>query len=228
MDELFLAGVGHIHGTNELPIPQDRDLVAHAEDFFQPVGDVDHGDAVRLQFGEHPEQDVDLCVGQRRGGLVQDEQLALFQKGLGDLHQLAVGHRDILDLGLTVDVDAHVRKDRTAALKHGLGVDQGTAADLLADKQVFPDGQLRHQIELLIHHADSRCLGLNGGQAGVGLAAGDDAAALRCDSAGENFAQGGFARAVFSDQGVDLPFPKIDADMIQHGNGAIALGQALR
>ena len=70
------------------------------------VGDEDHAHTAGLQVVDHTEQRIDLASGQRRGGLVQDQQAGVLGEGLGDLDQLLARDPELADALVEVDVQA--------------------------------------------------------------------------------------------------------------------------
>ena len=65
--------VGGSSAELHLPVAQDRDRVAHPQHLLQVVRDVDERDARGAQVGQDVEEDVDLGLRERGGGLVEDE-----------------------------------------------------------------------------------------------------------------------------------------------------------
>ena len=114
---------------------------------------------------------------------------------LGDAHQ-----------GGGVDADVQ-GVQQLLGLGVGLGrVDeQAQAHGLFADEDVLGHGQVGHEVQLLVDHADAQGLGrLRPVQLHL-FPFIEDAAAVFFVDAVEHLHQGGFPRAVFPDQRVNLP-----------------------
>ena len=97
-----------------------------------------------------------------------------------------------------------------------LGLIQEQAlAGLPANEDVLCDGQVLHQVQLLVHDADAPVLGILG-TVDFDLLTEilDDAIVLGVD-AGQNFHQRGFARAVFADQSQNFARPDFQLRVIQ-------------
>ncbi len=60
------------------------DAIAHPQDFFEPMGDVDDADAFGAQLGEDLVQALGILRRQHSGGLVEDDDLELTRQRLGD------------------------------------------------------------------------------------------------------------------------------------------------
>ena len=55
-DELFLVGLRNALGRDERSVAQNGDAVGQLKDFFQPVGNIDDGDSLRLQAPNQGEE----------------------------------------------------------------------------------------------------------------------------------------------------------------------------
>ena len=75
-------------------------------------------DATRRQAPDDAEQAVHLRWGQRRGRLVEDEDLGVRREGPGQLHELHLGDAQLLDRRVGRDVEPDLgRSSRTARLR---------------------------------------------------------------------------------------------------------------
>ena len=89
-DHRFQRELGHRRRDDMLAVAQDRGAVGDAEDLVHAVRDVDDGDALAAQLADIVEQALDLVARQRRGRLVEHQDLAGLRRRLDDLGQLAV------------------------------------------------------------------------------------------------------------------------------------------
>ena len=48
-NQLFLVGLRHAFGRDQRSVAQNGDPIGQLKDFFQPVGNIDDGDSLRLQ-----------------------------------------------------------------------------------------------------------------------------------------------------------------------------------
>jgi hypothetical protein len=83
---------GGRRGEHEPAVPHDRHPLAAREHLLQPVRDEQDGGAAAPQRHHDLEQPVYLDIGQRRRGLVHDQDPGLQGERLGDLDDLLVGH----------------------------------------------------------------------------------------------------------------------------------------
>ena len=72
------------------------------------MGDVDDGDPTVLQPPDDAKQIVGLVLGQRRSRLVEHHDPRLAAVSLGDLHQLALTGREVLDYQRRVEIDVQL------------------------------------------------------------------------------------------------------------------------
>ena len=92
MGELVARQLAH-----RAPVAQHHDAVGAGHDLAEPVRDVDHCDAVRLQIGDHLQQPLGLRQRQARGRLVHDDDARVERERLGDLDHLPLRDRQIVD-----------------------------------------------------------------------------------------------------------------------------------
>ena len=125
------------------------------------VRDVDDADAALLEPRDHLEQPRALGVRQRRGRLVEEQDLRLPLEHPRDLDELLLGHFEPAHLGARVDRDAEARRERVArAVVRRRPVDPAeAAARQAAEKDVLGDAQRRHEAQLLVHEADPETRG---------------------------------------------------------------------
>ncbi len=74
-----------VHG---LPIPQHRDAVADGAQFFQPVRDVDDAHLALAQRSHDAEHLFGFRAGERRSGLIENQQAGAMLNRAADLHHL--------------------------------------------------------------------------------------------------------------------------------------------
>ena len=90
-DQPVLVQLGDGEGLDDTPVAHDGDAVGHPEDLVEPVRDVEDGDPLAREAPDDPEELVYLLLGQRRRGLVHDDDLRVDGERLGDLDPLHLG-----------------------------------------------------------------------------------------------------------------------------------------
>ena len=108
------AGLAH---ARDAAILHDRDPVRDLEDLRHAMRDVDDRDALRGEAPDDPEQVAALVDGQRRGGLVEDQELELVRQPLGDLDHLLLTGRQPGHGRARVEVDLEIGQDPSRALR---------------------------------------------------------------------------------------------------------------
>ncbi len=114
---------------------------------------------------------VDLLGRENRGGLVQDQDVGTTVERLQDLDALLHADRDVLDLGIGVDLEAVLLDDLADLLTCLFHVeDARRTAHFAAEHDVLGHGEIVHEHEVLVDHADAMGDGVVGGVDDDGLA----------------------------------------------------------
>ncbi len=207
--------------VDDLAVAHHRDAVGQFVDLVQPVGDIDDGDAVALEFADQLEQLAHVGVLQRLGRLVEEQNLRFGGERAGDLDDVALRQRQFGD----APVHRHAQFGGGDAPKEPLGL--GGAAgggELRRGKlQVFQDGQVRRERRVLIddgdavfqHQARARRLDI--------LAVVIDRAGVGPQHAGGNGDQRRFAGAVLADDGMNFAGHDQNVDAFERLHRAEAL-----
>ena len=199
----LLGSIGHAHRVHEPAPPEDgagpRDLL----DLLELVRDEQDG----LALADEPAHDLhelpDLLRRQDGRGLVEDEDLRVAVEHLEDLDSLLHADRDVLDLGLGIDIEAVEARELAHAGTGFFPVYDEAGSRLEAEDDVLGHGEIVHELEVLVHHADAQLVG------GVGVGDPDfaathpDRARVGLVQAEQDAHQGRLARAVFSEKRVD-------------------------
>ena len=106
------AGRGRRPLPDDLPAPDDRDVVGDRLDLFELVRDEDDRPAALPQFAHDPEQVLGLAGGQHGGGLVEDEHPGVAEQRLDDLDPLLHADRQVLHEGVGVNPQAEPLGER--------------------------------------------------------------------------------------------------------------------
>ena len=153
---LVHAGDGEM--ADQLAVAQHGDLVADLEDFFRLVRDEDDPFAFVAQGSDDAEQPLDLVDRERRGRLVEDEDVEpRGERRLWRSSELLIGDGELARLLIRAAADAETVElllrlfGRRRALMHA-------AAEtrlLERHEQVFGDGEMGEEAELLRHVTDA-------------------------------------------------------------------------
>src|SRR6267143_5378005 len=211
----FAKRIGRAVG-DELAVVDIGDMAA-ALGFVHVVSGDEEGDAMT---GKLEEEIPELAARDRidaRGGLVEKEERRLVQHGAAESEALfpatgKLGGQAILIGCGAVELDNFV----DAALQaRGL-----EAVDAAVELQVFRDGQIVIEAEVLRHVADVLA---NGFRFGAHVEAFDEGrAAAERQKSGEHFDDGGFSAAIGAEETEDFAFSDAEADVVHGGEVAEA------
>ncbi len=142
-------------GCNHLALPHHGDRVGDRQDFPQLVSDEHNGDAARIQGPQDLEQLIRLLRGQDAGRLIQDQDIAMTEQRLQNLHPLLLTYGQLGDMRIGIDVEAVIARQplQLRPRLRGAAAQQRTAFG--AQHDVFENGERLHQHEILMHHADA-------------------------------------------------------------------------
>jgi hypothetical protein len=208
---------------------QDGDVVADAHQLFQPVRDVDDGHAPRLEVRDDAEQHIDFGGAQRRGRFVHDEDAGVERDGAGDLDKLLLADRQVFRQRIGGNAGFEAVQKFVGLLHLRLVVDAAQAAgDLAGGKDVFGDGEIAEQVQLLEDDADAVAHRVGRAVEVNALAIHPDFAERRPLDAGDDAHHRRFAGAVFADQHVHRAAPKLQVRLLQRHDAGIGLGNVLQ
>ena len=206
-----------IQSLDRPAVADDRDRVGDLLDLVELVRNHDETHAPALEPPHQVEQVLGVRLVERRGGLVEDEQLHRLVERLRNLHQLLLADTQVLDLRVGIVAETDPGEQLSGALLRLDPVDDTEPARLVAEEDVLGDGQLGDEGELLMDDDDPGLLArfdvaeadlrtLEHDLARVGPVGVD---------AGEYLHQGGLARAVLSADGVDLSSSHGEGDLVE-------------
>ena len=199
-----------------LPSRKTVATIAQREHLVEPMADEQHGHAPVARLADDREQPVDLVRGQRRRGLVEDEDAGLERQRLGDLDQLLVGHRQAADDRRRVDPDVELFEEASASR---CIVRQSTVRSAVlrrvADEHVLGDGQVREQPRFLVDDGDAERTGVRRSVEHDRLAVELHRPAVGLMDAGQRLDERALARAVLPNQRVDLAGAQLEGNVVQ-------------
>jgi len=136
----------------DLPIAQHGGAITYRHDFGQPVGDVNHRNALRFQAREHAEQRIDLGVGKRCGGFVQDQHTRFEHQRAGDHHQMALGGTERCDQRPGIQINPEIIENRPRHRFEAAAMDQHAAPRIhMPGEDIFGNRKLFEHFDFLRH-----------------------------------------------------------------------------
>ena len=209
-----------IAGRHLLASAQNGGGVAQPLHLIQFVADVEDGAALAFEPVEHDEQLIGFLRRQYRGRLVEDQELWILHQHAHDLDALAFADREPPHFALGIEWQPIVLRNLRQPRRHS---GEGFAA-VEAERDVFRNGQIVEQREMLKHHADAkRARFRRPGQHDL-VSHPAQLAGARLDEAVHHFDQRRFAGAVFAEQRMNLARIKIDIDGVVGEEGAVTFG----
>ena len=207
-----------------LAVAQHRDPVRDLEHFLQSMGDEEQRHPPVTQLARHPEELRHLVLGQRRGGLVHDEDFHVERDRFRDLHFLLCGEGEPPRRRPHVEPGAEALKDVLGRRVHAPPVGQQSLF-AVGDEDVLGHVQIGEQQWLLVHCGQPARLRLLGvGQAHCRTLQ-DDFARIALYDAGQDLDEGRLAGAVLPDEGVDLARMERQGHVLERLRHVEALGE---
>ncbi|OIQ89529.1 hypothetical protein GALL_286070 [mine drainage metagenome] len=210
-------GAVHVERLDRQTVADHRRGVCDRRDLVELVRDDDRGDALALEAAHQVKQVGAVLVVERRGGLVEDQQLDALGQRLRDLDQLLLADADVHDLGVR-GLGETDTGEQLGCLRVGLGpVDHATRRLLVPEEDVLGDREERAERELLVDDDDAAVLAVADALELADLGLEDDVAlvgAVRVD-AREHLHEGGLAGAVLAADRVDLSPRDVECHILQ-------------
>jgi hypothetical protein len=225
LDQLGTRRLRHRAPPDVRAVAQHGHRVGDLRQLLQPVGDVDDRHAAAREIADHLEQPPHLGVGQRGRRLVHHEDPDVAAERLGHLDELLLGDAAVPHLAARAQPQAQAGQQlgRTG-VRGGAVAGAPGRAGLPAEDDVVRDGQLRHEVQLLVDHGDAVPRGVLRGVDRHLLTGHLDDALVVAVHAGEDVHQRGLARAVLTEQRGHLPgvHGQVDAGQRAHAGEALA------
>ena len=228
-DDGLGGGVGGESLGDDPPVAQDRVRVADLQHLVESVRDVQDGHAAILQLAHGVKQRGRLRIGERGGGLVEDQDTTVVGERPGQGGHRPAHRTERRGVGADVDGVAELLEQRSGLVLEATPLDLTEARDeSAAEEHVFGDGQSGNDHQLLVQRGDP----LNGRRARavdrhLGVVHGD-LGSVRADDAGEDLDQGRLAGTVLAEQGAHLTGGDRHVDVVEHGDALVRLGESVR
>ena len=166
----------------------------------------DAGYALALELQQQFQQGIAVFFVQTGGGLVQDQQLHFLGKCLGNFDQLLFAHAQVRDQRVGRFVESHFLQQCFGFDVGRIPVNHTARGLLIAQENVLGDGEQWHQCQLLVDDDDAQGFTVVNALEFAFFALVADftfVLAMRV-YATEYLHQGGFACAIFSNDGMNL------------------------
>ena len=174
------------------------------EDDASPAGD--HRSQRREEVG-------DLLGRQDSRRLVEDEHTGSVEEELDDLDPLLLAHGQLPDPRTGIDVQTDLPGE-SIDLGFGPTQVQAKTRSVEAKEHVLGDRLRWHQREVLVHHPDAGSDGVARGAESDVLAADSDHPLIGSVEPGQHVHERALAGAVLAEEGVDLPGPDVEVDVV--------------
>ena len=227
-DEALLVCLVNAYSGNILAVTEDGDSITNFKQLFQTMRYIDDGNAFRLQFADDLKQALLLLHSDRGGGLVHNNQLGVFDHGLGDLNDLAVCHGQLADQSPGRNMAAEPLQQLLSFFVAGLVVHENALGIVHAHEDVVHDGHGFHLDHFLIDHGDAQVQSLGRLQVGIAFAVDGDLTGIRMDRPGNDLDKGRLSGAVLTYQCVYLTLLKGNGYIVQRRNAGVELGDVFQ
>ena len=197
-------------------VAHHRAPVGDDGDLLEPMRDVQHCHALRLQPRDDLEQALDLAVLEGRGRLVQDQHPRVARERSGNRDRLALGEAERAGRRVEVRLEVQAGERLARQFPHTPRVHHSEAAlREMAEHHVLGDRERRRDAQLLLNDRDARPESVCGGVEVDRLSVEEQAPAVGPVDPAERLDQGGLARAVLADERVHLPGREVERDLVE-------------
>ena len=188
------------------------------------MGDPDNGDPLAAEAAYDLHEVRRLALGERRGGLVEDEDPRLEAEGLRHLHQLLLTEGQALHQRLGGHLQPDPGECPFGDLLHGCAIHETPSSGFAPEHDVLLDAQVVAETQLLVDqpYPDGHRVTRTG--EGQALAVQEHLARVRSMHAGQHPHQRALPRAVLTHEGKDLAPVQGQRDVLEGPNPAERLG----
>ena len=210
----FLAGGLYVHGADAAALAQNRAAIGDLLDFVELVGDEDQALALGGEALHDFHQFADFLRREHSGGFIEDEDFIVAVEHFQNFHALLHAHRNVLDARVRIDHQAVLPGKRQHLFARLVHFKHAAPGILHTQDHVFQHGKIVHELEMLVHHADSQSVRVVGIVDLHDLPIFADHAAIRRIQAEEHAHQRGFPRTVLAKQRVDFSLFQLKGNMV--------------
>ncbi len=204
-DQCFVASARDVERIDGLAAAQNGDTIADLTQFAKAMTDIENGDAVPDKVADDLEHALKLGLVERRRRLVHDDDLGVHGEGTGNGCQLLIGNGERFNPDVRREFGTDPLQRFARAPAAFLVIDEPELAGRMAKKQILFHRQLRNEIKLLIDHRDAEPCGFRRRAQLDRHAIQHQYAIGRAKCSGDDLEQGRLARAIGSEEAVDLP-----------------------
>ena len=208
---------------DDVAVAHDGDLVGDLEDLLEVVRDVDDADAVVAQPSDVREEALDLGRAERRGRLVEDDELGARRQRAGDLDGLLLGHAELARRAVEVAADADQLEPLLRQPARVAPGDGAEAAGQAAEQHVLDHAQVARDLALLRDQADADLARLDRREVRERLPVEADLAAVGADDTRDDLQERRLASAVLADQGMHAARRHGEVGGLQRMHAGVAL-----
>ena len=225
LDQPLLGELLGAPRVDDAAVAHDRDVVGDLEDLVEAVRDVDDRDVALLEQPHDAVEVVDLCVRQRRGRLVEDEQACVGGEAPREHHQPPLRDAEAGDERIGVQPRAEHLEGVARLAAQALAVDEDSRLRRIAQAEldVLGHGQVGHVGELLVDDRDAELRGVARAVDGDRLAVDQDLAGVRLQRAREDLDHRALAGAVLAEQAEHDAGADGTAEVVEREHPRIAL-----
>ena len=180
------------------------------------MADEQDGDALGLELQDDLKEGLDLLLGQRRGGLVHDDELCIEHQSAADGDHLLLRDGEGADQSIQIHLEVDLGEGLLRDLAHAALVNKLVACGQLGvERQIFHDRQVWEDGKILIDDLHAHVDGLQGRDFGIALSIEFNVAAIGLVNAADDLDDRRFSAAVFAGQTVHLAGFDFQRDILQ-------------
>ena len=211
---LLYRGSANLHRAHVFALAQNGAAVCHCLDFCQLVGNEQNGLSLFFEGAHDFHQLVNFLGSQDGGGFVKNQNLIVPVQHFQNLTTLLHTNGNILNFGIRVHLQAIALRKLHHPAAGRLAVNHQAIHRLCTQDDVVQHREALHQLKVLVHHADVQGGCIVGAVDLNNLPVLFDDTGFRLIQAKQNAHQGGFSRAVFAQQGMNLAPAKLERYVI--------------
>src|SRR3954470_5512608 len=202
LHEVGNTAAGNRAGADYLTIAKDGVSITDALAFFEEVTDVDNANPSPAKPFDNPKKIVHIGAGQAAGGLIHDEDARFANEGSGNLDDLLLGDRAMANWQIERNRVLQFRKSVPREISLPRSIDATEAGRFCTEDDVLRHRKVRRKGEFLIdhRHTGTRCVQWTQGRKGVAIEL--DGPGIWLFSPAEDFHEGAFPGAIFTDERV--------------------------